>query len=177
MKNFERRIPAGDNLERLVCRECDWVHYDNPRIIVGAVCLWEEKILLCKRAIEPRSGYWTIPAGFMEENETAEHGAAREAMEEANADIEINALLGVYSVPRISQVQLIYRADLKTPHVSAGPESAAVKFVDWDEIDWDNLAFPSVHWALRHFQETRSLQTFAPFASPPDEMHNGLPPG
>ena len=166
LKNFTRKIPTGDNLERLVCRECDWVHYENPRVIVGAVCTWEEKILLCKRAIEPRIGYWTIPAGFMELNETAEAGAAREAMEEANADIAIDALIGIYSIPRISQVQLIYRAKLNSPNVSAGPESADVKFVTWDEIDWDHLAFPSVHWALRHFKESETREVFPPYSAP-----------
>ena len=173
---FERRIPDGDGLERLVCRDCGWIHYENPKLIVGAVCVHGESILLCKRAIEPRSGYWTIPAGFMEQNETAEEGAAREAMEEAFAQIEIDCLIGVYSIPRISQVHLIYRASLLSPDVKPGPESEEVDLLSWGEIPWSEIAFPSVEWALRHFHATREETTFAPFSTPIDEIHRRLPP-
>ncbi|HBN77464.1 MAG TPA: NUDIX hydrolase, partial [Planctomycetaceae bacterium] len=98
-KHFEKKIPAGDDRTRLVCNQCEWVHYENPKIIVGLVPIYKGKILLCNRAIEPRQGYWTIPAGFMELKETAEKGAKREAWEEARVQVEINALLGVYSIP------------------------------------------------------------------------------
>src|SRR5690606_12096122 len=107
---FRRTVPPGDDRERHVCADCGWIHYVNPRIVVGSVCTYEGRFLLCRRDIEPRRGYWTLPAGFLEEGESAEAGAAREALEEANARLAIDALLGVYSIPRISQVQLMYRA-------------------------------------------------------------------
>ena len=160
--NFNLKVPEGDNRERHVCEDCGWIHYVNPKIVVGAVCTWEDRILLCRRAIEPRYGYWTIPAGFMEERETTQEGAAREAWEEAKADIEIGALLGVYNIPRISQVHMIYRAVLKSPEVGVGEESLEVKFVTWDEIPWDDLAFPSVRWALRDFERTLGQEAFQP---------------
>jgi len=142
-------VPAGDDRERHVCAACDTIHYHNPKIVVGSVCTWEGRLLICKRAIEPRLGYWTIPAGYMELGETAEAGAIREAWEEARAKITIDGLLAVYSVPRIGQVQLLYRARLLDPEVAAGPESLEVKLIEWDEIPWEDLAFPTVHWVLR----------------------------
>jgi ADP-ribose pyrophosphatase YjhB (NUDIX family) len=160
---FEKRIPDGEDRERLVCNSCGFINYVNPKLIVGAVCTWEDKLLICKRAIEPRHGYWTIPAGFMEEEESTEEGAKREVYEEALADVEIGCLLGVYNVPRLSQVHLIYRATLKSPDCGAGPESLDAKLIDWDEIPWDQLAFPSVYWALKHHQEVEGIEKFAPF--------------
>ena len=103
-------VPEGDNRERLVCPECSYVRYDNPKIVAGAVVLWQGRYLLCRRAINPRKGYWTIPAGYMELNETALDGAKREVLEEAEAEIVVDGLLAIYNIPRISQVQLIYRA-------------------------------------------------------------------
>lgn len=173
--SFAREVPDGDNRERHVCADCGWIHYDNPKIVVGAVCTWEDRILLCKRAIPPRRGFWTIPAGFMEEHETTAEGAAREAFEEACAELEIDALLGVYNIPRISQVQMIYRARLTHPDVAAGEESEAVRLVAWDEIPWDDLAFPSVHWALRHFDEVRGHSAFQPFTNPEGETGDLMP--
>lgn len=161
-----REVPDGDDRLRLVCPDCGFINYENPKIIVGAVVTWEEQILLCRRAIEPRHGYWTIPAGYMELNETAAEGAAREAEEEACAKIEIDALLGVYNIPRISQVQLIYRARLRKPEFAAGIESLEVALFDWDDIPWDDIAFPSVHWALGHYREVEGEQTFAPRSNP-----------
>src|SRR5678816_2859720 len=105
---FDRRVPEGDTRERLVCRDCGFIHYQNPTIVVGSVATWDGRVLLCRRAIEPRVGYWTIPAGFLEQQETPEEGAMREAREEAGAEIEIDGLLGVYSVARISQIHLLY---------------------------------------------------------------------
>jgi len=156
------RIPPDDNRERLVCDECGFINYINPLIVVRSVCTWQDKFLLCKRSIDPRKGYWTIPAGFMEERESSIEGAKREAMEEACAEIEIDSLLGVYNIPRISQVQLIYRARLVNPNVAAGPESEEVGLFTWDEIPWENLAFPSVHWALGHFREVEGQSDYAP---------------
>lgn len=158
----EYRIPENDDRERLVCPECDFICYENPKIVVGAVCSWEDKILLCKRAIEPRIGFWTLPAGYMELNETPDQGAARESWEEARAKIEIDALLGVFNVPQISQVQLIYRARLLSPDVSAGPESQEVGLYLWDDIPWDEIAFPTVHWALEAYQAHIGKTEFPP---------------
>jgi ADP-ribose pyrophosphatase YjhB (NUDIX family) len=113
--HFSRRTPDGDNRERLVCDSCGFVSYENPKVVVGSVCTWGDRILLCKRAIQPRRGFWTLPAGYLEVREATTDGAAREAYEEALAHIEIDALLAVYNIPRISQVQVIYRARLVSP--------------------------------------------------------------
>lgn len=163
---FSTTIPSGDDRERRVCDTCGFVDYVNPKIVGGAVVLKDDKILLCKRAIEPRKGFWTLPAGFMEEGESVEEGVAREAREEANAHIAIDRLLAVYSVPRISQVQIMYRAQLVSD-ISPGPESEAVGLFAWKDIPWRDLAFPTVVWALTHFAETKHLQNFAPFSNPP----------
>jgi len=165
---FSVRRPEGDERDRLVCDDCGYINYVNPKIIVGAVCTWEDKFLLCKRAIEPRIGYWTIPAGYMEENESTAAGAAREAWEEAEADIEIDGLLAIYDIPRISQVQMIFRARLKTPDIGVGQESAEVGLFTWDDIPWDDLAFPTVRWALKNFRETEGQPLGAPFNTPAD---------
>jgi ADP-ribose pyrophosphatase YjhB (NUDIX family) len=164
---FERRLPDGDTTERFVCGRCGYIHYTNPKIIVGSVVAHDDRILLCRRAIEPRKGLWTLPAGFLEEHETPEAGARREAQEEACADISLDALLAIYTVAHISQVQLIYRATLALPHFGAGPESLEVRLFAWDEIPWAEIAFPSVKWALRHYRETERISVFAPFTNPP----------
>ncbi len=144
----ERKIPPGDNLERHICTDCEKIHYLNPKVVVGAVCRWDERILLCRRAIEPRSGFWTIPAGFMEIGESTEEGAVRETLEEANARIEITDLLAIYNIPRLAQVQIFYRADMLTPAFSAGIETLELDLFGIDNIPWDDLAFPTVHWIL-----------------------------
>jgi len=167
--SFERRIPEGESVPRLVCTRCGFIQYENPKLVVGSVCTWNEEILLCRRAIEPRAGFWTLPAGYLELKEEPEQGAAREAWEEAHARIEIDALLGVYSIPRISQVQLIYRARLLSPDVVPGIESLEVALLGWSEIPWDDLAFPTVHWALSHHRQVRGCDEFAPFGNPPGE--------
>ena len=118
--SFSEKVPAGDNRPRRVCDECGFVEYVNPKVVVGAICTWEDKVLLCRRAIDPRRGFWTMPAGFLEEKESAEDGARREAWEEARAKLELEGLLGLYSVPRISQVHIIYRARLVSPDVVGG---------------------------------------------------------
>ena len=167
---FIRRVPEGDDRDRLVCDTCGFINYENPKIVVGSVATWDERILLCRRAIEPRKGYWTLPAGFLEQHETAAEGALREAWEEARATLEIDQLLGVYSIPRISQIQLIFRARLVTPAVEPGPETEVLDLFAWDEIPWDDLAFPSVHWALQHYDETRGQSGFAPKLNPQDQF-------
>ena len=152
---FRRRVPAGDDRERRVCDRCGFVDYENPKIVVGSVVEHEGRILMCRRAIEPRKGWWTIPAGYLELGETPEEGAAREAWEEARAKIAIDDLLAVYTVRHISQVQMLFRARLLDPHVEAGPESEEVALVAWDALPWDELAFPSVSTALRLWDEDR----------------------
>ena len=168
----ERRIPEGDSRERLVCVDCGFISYENPKIVVGSVVTWGGRVLLCKRAIDPRRGYWTLPAGYMELGETVTEGAVREAWEEARARIEIDQLLAVYSIPRLSQVQLMYRARLLSDEIEPGEESEAVGLFDWDEIPWSELAFPSVAWALRHYAETRDDPAIVPRSNPPGETGN-----
>ena len=162
-----RAIPDGDDRERLTCPDCGFIAYENPKMVAGSVVSVGDKIMLCRRAIEPRKGFWTLPAGFMELNETPEEGAMREAWEEARARIAINALLAVYSVPRISQVQLIYRATLAEPGFAAGPESLEVELFDWTDIPWSELAFPSVKWALNEYKARLGQAVFAPGVNPP----------
>lgn len=164
-----RAIPEGDNRERMVCTDCGFVHYENPKVVVGAVATWQGRFLLCKRAIEPRRGYWTIPAGYMELGETSTEGARRETWEEARARLEIDALLAVYNIPRISQVQLIYRGSLITPEIAAGSESLEVGLFDWADIPWPEIAFPSVHWALNRYREVAGGSDFQPGTNPTEE--------
>ncbi len=154
------RIPAGDSLERAVCDACDLVHYQNPKIVVGCLPVLGDRILICKRAIEPRYGLWTLPAGYMENNESATEGAAREAMEEANARVEIEDLYTVYSIPHISQVYMMFRARLLDPDVAPGIESLEVKLVTEDEIPWDRLAFAMAKRTLEHFFADRKAGRF-----------------
>jgi ADP-ribose pyrophosphatase YjhB (NUDIX family) len=168
--SFSNEVPPGEDRERRVCQTCGFIDYVNPRIVTGVVAHQgagqERRILLCRRAIEPRKGFWTLPAGFMELGESVEEGAMREAREEARAELELEGLLAVYSIPRIGQVQVFYRARLlNTPE--PGPESLEVMLVTWDEIPWKELAFPSVRWALDHYRQTEGQTGFAPFANPP----------
>jgi len=162
-----RAIPPGDDRERLTCPDCGFIAYENPKMVAGSVVSVGDRIMLCRRAIEPRKGYWTLPAGFLELHETPEEGAKREAWEEARARIAIDALLAVYSVPRISQVQLIYRATLAEPGFEPGPESLEVALFDWAEIPWSELAFPSVKWALDEYRSRLGQDVFAPGINPP----------
>ncbi|MBT8453121.1 MAG: NUDIX hydrolase [Deltaproteobacteria bacterium] len=166
-----RKVPVGDNRQRLVCPDCEYVAYENPKVVVGVVATWEDTLLMCKRAIEPRLGFWTLPAGFMELGETPEEGASREAWEEACAELEIIDLLAVYSLRHISQLQLFYRARLVSPDVSPGVESEEVGLFRFDELPASDLAFPSVRWAIDHFQQVRGAESFVPFRNPPG--HSG----
>jgi ADP-ribose pyrophosphatase YjhB (NUDIX family) len=162
-----RTIPEGDDRLRLVCPDCGFIEYENPKIVVGSVTTWEGRILLCRRAIEPSLGLWTLPAGYMELNETTAQGAMREAWEEARARIAIDCLLAVYDLPRISQVQFIYRAALSSPEIEAGPESLEVALFPWEEIPWDMLAFPTVRWSLDEWHARRGQVGFAAGVNPP----------
>ncbi len=165
---FSKREPDGDNLVRDICDICGFIDYQNPKIVAGVVGVWGSKILMCRRNIEPRKGFWTLPAGFMEQRETTQAAAAREAYEEAHAKIDIGELLGIYNVERISQVQIFYRGVLKTPSVRAGAESMEVALLEWDEVPWDQLAFPSIYWALQYFKQTQGLDYFPPATEPDD---------
>lgn len=156
-------------MERLVCPDCGFVQYDNPKIVVGAVVTWQNRILLCRRNIHPRKGYWTIPAGYLELHETPVDGARREAMEEANADLDIDRPLAIYSIPRISQIQILYRATLIGGAHHPGPESQETALFDWEEIPWTDLAFPSVKWVLNQHRSVRDIDDFAPFSNPEGE--------
>ncbi len=172
--DFRRKVPDGDTHERDVCASCGFIHYVNPKIVTGAIVRHRGGILLCRRAIPPRIGFWTLPAGFMEVGETAEEAARREAREEANAAIEIERLLAVYTIPRIAQVQIMYLARLIDENISAGPESLEVKLAGWSEIPWQDLAFPSVRWALEQYRSVEGQSDFPPFSNPPGEF--GDPP-
>ena len=172
MPQFDRITPAGDNRERQVCSTCGYVAYENPKIVVGSVVSDAGRILLCKRAIEPRAGYWTLPAGYLELGETTAEGAKREAMEEAGADIALEGILAVYDVSRISQVQIMYRAHLATPGIAAGEESLEVGMFAWNDIPWNELAFPTVRWALQAWRDLGAAEVGAP-AGNPDEDRRG----
>lgn len=148
---FSTKVPEGDERERRVCEQCGFVDYVNPKIVVGSVAIWDDKVLLCKRAIEPRVGHWTLPAGFLELGESPAEGAAREAEEEARATIQTTELFAVYTIRHISQVQMFFRATLTSPAIEAGPESQEVRLFAWDEIPTE-LAFPSVTWALDDYR-------------------------
>jgi len=154
------RIPDGDSRMRAVCPSCGHIQYENPKIVAGCIPVYGDRILMCKRAIEPRYGLWTLPAGFMELNETAAEGAAREALEEANAKVEVEGLYTVFSLPHISQVYMMFRARLLDPDVSPGIESLEVKLVTQDEIPWDSLAFAMVKRTLEHFIADRRAGSF-----------------
>ena len=162
-------VPEGDSRPRRVCLECGFVHYRNPLVVVGAVCEHGGRVLMCRRAIAPRQGFWTIPAGYLELDELPEAGARREALEEARARIEIDRLLAVYAITRISQVQLIFAARLPDPEVASGPESLEVALFDWDRIPWAELAFPSVRWALEHYRDQEATGDRTTRSNPPGE--------
>ena len=153
------RVPEGDNRERYVCDSCDAIHYENPKNVVGCLLDWQGKVLLCKRAIEPRYGYWTLPAGFMENNETVMEGAAREAREEACAECEDLSLFGVYNLPRISQVYLMFFGRLKNGFAEAGEETLEVALFDEKDIPWDDLAFPVVVESLQRYFERKQQRS------------------
>lgn len=154
------RIPTGDNLLRYVCVSCDTIHYQNPKIVAGCIPEWEGRILLCRRAIEPRYGLWTLPAGFMENHESAVTAAAREALEEANAMVENLQLYGLYSLLHVSQVYLMFRGQLKDGQASPGEESLEVGLFAEEEIPWEKLAFTVVHETLRQYFAERRAGAF-----------------
>lgn len=155
-----RDIPPGDDRERHICPACETIHYSNPRIITGCLPIYREKVLLCQRAIEPRYGLWTLPAGFMENGETIEQGAARECREEANADVTIGRLYTLTSIPSINQVHIFFHAQLAEPVYSAGLESLDVQLFGEHEIPWDQLAFTAVRKTLQQYFIDRAQDEF-----------------
>jgi ADP-ribose pyrophosphatase YjhB (NUDIX family) len=151
------RIPPGDNLPRHVCDACGTIHYQNPKMVVGCIPEWKDKILLCRRAIEPRYGLWTLPAGFMENGETTAQGALRETLEEAGARVEMGPLYTLLNLPHINQVYLMFRGRLLDLDFAPGEESLEVELFEEQDIPWDKLAFRSIHRTLElYFQDRRS---------------------
>ena len=157
---LEQRIPPGDNLPRFVCQQCTTIHYQNPNIVAGCLPIYGDQILLCKRAIEPRYGLWTLPAGFMENNETLEQAAMRESMEEANANVKLLNIYTVLSLPHVNQVYIMYLAELLDTNFSAGSESLEVKLFNEKDIPWNELAFRTIHYTLKYFFEDRRRGQF-----------------
>ena len=179
MSNFIRRVPDGDDHERLVCADCGHIDYQNPKVVVGSVATHGGRVLLCRRAIEPRRGFWTLPAGYMEMGETVAEGAAREAREEAGAAITIDGILAVFSISRLGQVQVIFRAGLAeqpgAPLIQAGTESLEVGLFAWADIPWDEIAFPSVRWALDAWHALGDGPLGAPAGNPPADRRGAAP--
>lgn len=153
-------IPDDDNRPRHICNACNTIHYHNPKIVAGTVAVHGDKVLLCKRAIEPRVGYWTLPAGFMENEETTADAAARETWEEAQAKVDIRHLYVLIDTTVISQVYMMFLADLPQPEFAAGPESLEVELFAEEDIPWDQLAFPTIEKTLRLYFEDRKKGHF-----------------
>ncbi len=165
---WAREIPEGDDKERWVCQKCDFIRYENPKIIAGVVATFEDRVLLVRRAIEPRDGYWTLPAGYLELGESPDEGALRETWEEARARVTLDGLLALYSIRHISQVQMFYRAVMSSAECAPGPECREARLFAWDEIPRKELAFPTVSWALEHFAASKDAPLAQPFTNPPD---------
>jgi ADP-ribose pyrophosphatase YjhB (NUDIX family) len=181
--SFSAHVPEGEDRPRRVCDHCGFIDYENPKIVVGSVAAWspggrpfgpdadpfeEVKFLLCRRAILPRRGYWTLPAGYMETGETLAQATLREAREEALAALELDGVLAVYDIPARSQVQVMHRARLPSLEFGAGHETLDAKLFAWAQIPWKALAFHSVSWALMAFRESREQAAFPPFRNPPE---------
>ena len=154
------RIPPDDNRERATCTACGEIHYENPLNVVGTVPVWGDQVLLCRRNIEPRFGFWTLPAGFMELGETTAEGALRETIEDAGANVEMQALFSVLNVVRVGQVHLFYRARMLDTSLNPGPESIEARLFREDEVPWDELAFRTVRQTLELFFEDRRRGSF-----------------
>ncbi len=158
--HLDLRIPAGDNLPRYICDTCNTIHYTNPKIVAGCILEWKERVLLCRRGIEPRRGLWTLPAGFMEDGESIITAVEREALEEANAVCEDLRLYSLYSLIHVSQVYLIFRGKLKDGYASPGSESLEVKLYTEDEVPWQQIAFTVVYETLSQYFSERRNRTF-----------------
>ena len=160
-KSVVHRIPDGDNRPRHICEHCDVIHYQNPKLVVGCLPIWQDQVLLCKRAIEPSYGLWTLPAGFMENQETLEEAALRESREEANANLEIESIYSVISLPHINQIYVLYRAKLLDLDFYAGSESLDVQLFNEEDIPWEQLAFKTISNTLKHFYRDRKQNNFS----------------
>ena len=158
--SVSQRVPPGDSLPRFVCDACGTIHYQNPRMVVGCIVEWENRVLMCRRAIEPRYGLWTVPAGYLENGETLAAGAMRETMEEANARVEMGPLYALYNIPHINQVYMLFRARLLDPDVRAGAETLEVRLVAEADIPWEQIAFASIRNALIQYYEDRKRGEF-----------------
>lgn len=154
------RIPPGDSVPRYLCDACGSIHYQNPKLVLGCLPEWENRLLLCRRAIEPRYGYWTLPAGFMENGESAGEGAARETLEEAGARVELIAPFSMISVPYVNQVHLFYRARLLDLEFKAGEESLEVALFEESKVPWKDIAFRTVGLTLKHWFADRARGAF-----------------
>jgi len=154
------RIPDGDNRPRHICEQCDLIHYSNPKLVAGCLPIWKEQVLLCKRAIEPCYGLWTLPAGFMENQESLEEAALRESQEEANANLEIESIYSIISLPHINQVYVLYKAKLLDLDFYAGSESLEVQLFNEEDIPWDSLAFKTIEKTLKHYYSERKKGEF-----------------
>lgn len=154
------RVPEGDTVARHVCAQCGEIHYLNPKVVVGCVPRWGEEVLLCRRAIEPRHGLWTLPAGFLENDETTLEGAVRETLEEASARVRVADLYTLFNLPNINQVYLMFLADLIEPDYGPGPESLEVALYREQDIPWEQIAFPVVEQTLKLFFEDRRRGQF-----------------
>lgn len=154
------RVPEGDSLPRHVCDACQTVHYQNPKIVAGCIAQWQDRILLCRRAIEPRQGLWTLPAGFMEKSETTTEAATRETLEEAGARVEIERLYTLFNLPHIDQVYMLYRARLLDLDYTPGAESLEVQLFREGDIPWEQIAFRVIHETLRLYFEDRRRGRF-----------------
>jgi ADP-ribose pyrophosphatase YjhB (NUDIX family) len=159
-KEVAKAIPKDDDRERYICPGCETIHYQNPNIVTGTIPVWEDKILLCKRAIDPRYGLWTLPAGFMELDETTQEGAIRETLEESNARVEIQQLYTVINLPNANQVYMMFLSRLLDLDFSPGVESLKTELFTEDEIPWDELAFGTIKETLTHFFEDRKRGSF-----------------
>lgn len=173
----EQKIPLGETLLRAVCPACQTIHYQNPKIVAGCIPEWEGQILLCRRAIEPRLGYWTFPAGFMELGESTEEAATRETLEEANAKVAIHSLYGIFSLPHVSQVYVVYRANLQDLEFGPGEESLEVKLLPVTNIPWEHLAFPVIRETLcRYVEDVRKMRIQVHFGTVTTSKERGFEP-
>jgi|TARA_X000000368_G_scaffold300769_1_gene239635 ADP-ribose pyrophosphatase YjhB (NUDIX family) len=154
------KIPEGDNRERYVCDSCNTIHYSNPNVVVGTLPAFEDKILLCKRAIEPRVGLWTVPAGFLENGESLLQGAWRETKEETQAEVDMKEILTIFNIPQINQIYVIYRADIEDNSFGPTSESLDVQLFSYDEVPWEELAFPFVPKTINHYYECLKTKKF-----------------
>jgi ADP-ribose pyrophosphatase YjhB (NUDIX family) len=158
--SVDHRVPEGDTLPRFICAECETIHYENPKMVVGCIPVWGDQILLCRRAIEPRHGFWTLPAGFLENGESASAGAMRETLEEADARVEMGEMFSFYNLTHINQIYVMFRARLLDLNFGPGTESLEVRLFKEEDIPWDQMAFRTVSETLKHFFADRKRGIF-----------------